>query len=144
MHTVNTRALELMEGWFDDDPSVHFRANFALHRDNGAADSAAVVIELEPGWALGEHTDSPEEVLLVMEGTVELIVAGERQLAGPGTVAVVPAMAPHAIRNAGDTTARIIGFFPEPAVTATFVEPIQPLGQDTLVFGDTAEASAAD
>ena len=144
MHTVKTHTLELMEGWFDDDPSVHFRANFALHRDNGAADSSAVVIELEPGWALGEHTDAPEEVLLVMEGTVELIVAGERQLAGPGTVAVVPAMAPHAIRNAGDTPARIIGFFPEPTVTATFVEPIQPLGQDTLVFGDTAVASAAD
>lgn len=144
MHTVNTHALELMEGWFDDDPSVHFRANFALHRDNGAADSAVVVIELEPGWALGEHTDSPEEVLLVMEGMVELIVAGERQVAGPGTVAVVPAMAPHAIRNAGDSPARIIGFFPEPTVSATFVEPIQPLGQATLVFGDTAEASAAD
>ena len=144
MHTVNTHTLELMEGWFDDDQSVHFRANFALHRDNGAADSSAVVIELEPGWALGEHTDSPEEVLLVMEGTVELIVAGERQVAGPGTVAVVPAMAPHAIRNAGDSPARIIGFFPEPTVTATFVEPIQPLGQDILVLGDTAVASAAD
>ncbi len=143
MHTVNTNALELMEGWFDDDRSVHFRANFALHRDNGAADSAAVVIELEPGWALGEHTDSPEEVLLVMEGTVELIVAGQRQLAGPGTVAVVPAMAPHAIRNAGDILARVIGFFPEPTVTATFVEPIQPLGHDTFVFGDAA-APAAD
>ena len=68
----------------------------------------------------------------------------ELSLAGPGTVAVVPAMAPHAIRNAGDTTARVIGFFPEPTVTATFVEPILPLGQGTLVFGDAAEAPAAD
>jgi quercetin dioxygenase-like cupin family protein len=130
-----------MEGWFDDDTSVHFRANFALHRDNGAVDSSAVVIELEPGWALGEHTDSPEEILLVMEGTVELIVGDERRIAGPGTVAVVPAMTPHAIRNAGDTTARIIGYFPEPTVTATFAAPIQPLGQRTLVFGGDAVAA---
>lgn len=144
MHTVNTREMELMEGWFDDDRSVHFRANFVLHRDNGAVDSAAVVIELEPGWALGEHTDSPEEILLVVEGTVEFMVDGQRQLAGPGTVAVVPAMAPHAIRNAGDTLARIIGFFPEPTVTSTFVEPIQPMGQETLVFGEPPNASAAD
>ena len=144
MHTVNTREMELMEGWFDDDRSVHFRANFVLHRDNGAVDSAAVVIELEPGWALGEHTDSPEEILLVVKGTVEFMVDGQRQLAGPGTVAVVPAMAPHAIRNAGDTLARIIGFFPEPTVTSTFVEPIQPMGQETLVFGEPANASAAD
>ena len=141
MHTVSTREMELMEGWFDHDRSVHFRASFALHRNNGAADSSAVVIELEPGWALGEHTDSPEEVLLVLEGTVELAVGAERQVAGPGTVAVVPAMAPHRIRNVGERTARIIGFFPEPAVTATFVEPIQPLGERTLVFGDTAAAA---
>lgn len=140
MHTVNTREMDLMEGWFDDDLSVHFRANFALHRDNGATDSSAVVIELEPGWALGEHTDSPEEILLVMEGTVELIVDDERRVAGPATVAVVPAGVPHGIRNAGETTARIIGFFPEPTVTATFAEPIRPLGERTLVFG----APAAD
>lgn len=144
MQTVDTRTMDLMEGWFDGDDTVHFRANFALYAGNGTEDSAAVVIELAPGDALGEHTDSPEEILLVMEGDVEFQINDERRLAKPGTVGVVPAMAPHAIRNVGDRTARIIGFFPRPRVVSTFVEPIQPLGQDLLVFGDTSTETAAD
>ena len=144
MHTVDTRTMALMEGWFDEDESVHFRANFALHRDNGAVDSAAVVIELEPGKALGEHADSPEEILLVMQGTVEFQVGGEHQLATPGTVAVVPAMVPHSMRNVGESTARVIGFFPSPKVVAEFVAPIRPLDVQTLVFGDEPSTTAAD
>jgi quercetin dioxygenase-like cupin family protein len=144
MHTVDTHAVDLLEGWFDQDRTVHFRGGFALHRNNGTEDSAAVVIELEPGWALGEHTDSPEEILLVMTGTVEVTVAGERQRATPGTVAVVPALAPHSIRNIGQTAARIIGFFPSPRVVSEFVEPIQPLNVQTLVHGDPAQVAAAD
>ena len=144
MHTVDTRTLDLMEGWYDEDQSVHFRASFALHRDNGADDSAAVVIELEPGNSLGEHTDSPEEILLVMAGDVEFHVGEERQRAKPGTVAVVPAMVPHSIRNVGDTTARIIGFFPKPKVVSQFVAPIQPLNIQTLVHGGVTNRAAAD
>jgi quercetin dioxygenase-like cupin family protein len=144
MHTIDTRTMDLMDGWFDNDSTVRFRANFALHRANGADDSAAVVIELEPGNALGQHTDSPEELLLVMEGTVEIQVGNERQHAHPGTVAVVPAMVPHTIRNVGEATARVIGFFPRPCVVATFAEPVQPLGEATLVFGAATAKAAAD
>ncbi len=144
MHTVDTHSLDPLEGWFDQDKTVHFKGGFALHRDNGTEDSAAVVIELEPGWALGEHTDSPEEILLVMTGTVDVTVAEQRQRATPGTVAVVPAMVPHSIRNIGETNARIIGFFPSPKVVSEFVEPIQPLNVQTLVHSDTAAVSAAD
>lgn len=141
MHTVDIRSMDLMEGWFADDPGVHFRANFALHRGNGARDAAAVVIELAPGDALGEHTDSPEEILLVLEGEVEFTVGEERQIAPAGTLAVVPPMAPHAIRNVGNGTARVIGFFPRSQVVATFVEPIQPLGERILLFGEGAVAA---
>ena len=144
MHTVDIRSLDLLEGWFEEDKSVHFRGGFALHGNNGANDFAAVVIELEPGWALGEHTDSPEEILLVMSGTVELTVGEERKRAKPGTVAVVPPMEPHSIRNVGDTPARIIGFFPSPRVVSEFVEPIQPLNIQTLVHGDSDNSAAAD
>ena len=144
MHTVDTRTMALMEGWFDEDESVHFRANFALHRDNGAEDSAAVVIELDPGKALGEHTDSPEEILLVMQGTVEFQVGDQLQVALPGTVAVVPPMVPHSMRNVGDSIARVIGFFPSSKVVSEFVAPVQPLDIQTMVFGDDASAPAAD
>jgi quercetin dioxygenase-like cupin family protein len=142
MITVSTPAMDLLEGQFDGDPSVHFRANFALHGGLGAQDSSVVIIELAPGNALGEHTDSSEEVLLVLEGTVEFRIGDSASTASKGTLAVVPPMAPHSIRNTGDRTARVLGFFPSPTVVATFVEPIQPLGQNVLVFGDLVVATS--
>ena len=140
MQTVDLITMDLMEGWFDGDPTVHFRANFALSGGNGAAGLAAVQVVLQPGQALGEHTDSPEELLIVLSGEVELTVGEERARAGAGVMAVVPAMVPHNIRNVGDGTARIVGFFPSPTVVATFVEPIQPIGQDVLAFGEAPVA----
>ncbi len=144
MHTVDTRSMDMLEGWFDGDTTVHFRGGFALHKGNGSEDSAAVVIELKPGNALGQHTDSPEEILLVMQGTVEVEIGDERQVARPGTVAVVPAMVPHNMRNIGEGTARVIGYFPRPRVVSTFAEPIQPLGVQVLVHGDNEAKTAAD
>jgi quercetin dioxygenase-like cupin family protein len=143
MHTVDLAAMELMEGWFAGDPSVRFRANFALFGGNGAESSSTVYIELQPGEALGEHTDSPEEILLVLDGDVEFQVGGERSRAGKGTLGVVPAMVPHGFRNVGSSTARVVGFFPSGGVVATFVEPIQPIDQQVMVFGETETTEPA-
>jgi quercetin dioxygenase-like cupin family protein len=143
MLRIDTTAMALMEGQFSNDPSVHFRANFALHGGNGSERAAVVIIELQPGEALGEHTDSPEEILLVLDGEVEFRVGNETSPAGRGTLAVVPPMAPHSIRNTGATTARVAGFFPSPMVVATFVEPIQPLGERVLVLGQPAAVATS-
>jgi quercetin dioxygenase-like cupin family protein len=135
MYTANLNTLELMHGHFDDDQAVDFRANFALVGGQGAEGSSMVYVELEPGKALGEHTDSPEEVLLVLEGTVEFSVGGETARATKGMIGVVPPMVPHGFRNAGEGIAKVVGFFPAPGVVATFIEPVQPLGVQEMVFG---------
>jgi quercetin dioxygenase-like cupin family protein len=142
MLRIDTTAMALMEGNFDGDPSVHSRANFALQGGNGSERAAVVIIELEPGEALGEHTDSPEEILLVLDGEVEFQIGDEISPAVRGTLAVVPPMAPHSIRNIGAATARVAGFFPSPTVVATFAEPVQPLGERVLVFGEAAVVGA--
>jgi quercetin dioxygenase-like cupin family protein len=142
MHTVNLNELELMEGWFAGDPTVRFRANFALFGGNGAENSSVVSIVLQPGEALGEHTDSPEEILLVVDGEVEMKVGEERARAGRGTVAVVPAMVPHGFRNVGTSPAWVVGFFPSPGVVATFVKPIQPIDQQIMIFGEAKVPAA--
>lgn len=138
MYTIDTHAMKLTEGRFDGDETVRFRADFALHGGNGARSSSVVVIELEPGEALGEHADSPEEVLLVTNGEVGFTVGNMSTRASPGQIAVVPPMVPHSMRNLGRTTARIVGFFPSPTVVSAFVEPVQPLGEAILVLGGTA------
>ena len=145
MNTVDLASMELIEGWFAADETVHFRANFALVGGNGAEQSSLVYVELEPGKALGEHMDSPEETLLVLDGDVEMQIGQDRVRARRGQLAVVPPMIPHSVRNVGRGTARVVGFFPSPGVVATFVEPVQPINQHVLTFGqaDAAEPAMA-
>ncbi len=81
-----------------------------------------VYFELAPGCALGTHTDSAEEVLLVLEGTVEVTVGEATSEAGAGTFVLVPKGAPRNVRNVGDGPARVVGFFPSDHVTATSEE----------------------
>ncbi len=138
MQSVDTTRMTLVEGMFASDPTVRFRANFALHGPRGLKQSSVVVIDLEPGHALGEHTDSPEEVLLVFDGEVEITIGGERARAGRGVMAVVPPMVPHNIRNVGNERARVLGFFASPTVVSTFVETLHPYGERMMVVGDRA------
>ena len=80
------------------------RVAFPFHSGTGTASTAAVLFELEPGSALATHTDSAEEVLLILEGEGEAQVGDENGRVRAGQVAIVPAMAPHGIRNLGVTT----------------------------------------
>lgn len=51
------------------------------------------------------HRHADEELLIVKEGTVEALVAGEWVKLGPGSVIFQAANIDHAIRNAGETPA---------------------------------------
>src|SRR5215471_5546001 len=77
---------------------------FPFSSATGATDTAAVYLVFEPGGALPEHTDSAEEWLLVLEGTVEATVGDETGILEAGQLALVPAIAPHSARNIGDGT----------------------------------------
>jgi hypothetical protein len=44
-------------------------------------------------------------------------------------MAVVPAMVPHALRNVGDETLRVVGFFSSSTVMSTFDQPVVPMGE---------------
>jgi quercetin dioxygenase-like cupin family protein len=140
VNTVDLATMELIEGWFAGNDTVHFRANFALVGGNSAECSSLVYVELAPGKALGEHMDSPEETLLVLDGEVEMQIGQDRVRASRGQLAVVPPLVPHSVRNVGRGTARVVGFFPSPGVVATFVEPVQPINQHVLTFGQTDAA----
>lgn len=76
MQTANLNTLELMHGHFDEDQTVDFWASFALVGGQRTRSSSVVYVEFEPGNALGEHNDSPEE--LVLEGVVELSIGEAR------------------------------------------------------------------
>src|SRR5687767_2323789 len=129
MLTINTTTLNLVETWLDSDAEhARVNVNFPLNRAAGTEGGAVVYFEIEPGNRVGRHSDSPEEILYIVAGTAEAEVGDERGVVTAGDLAVIPAMVPHAVRNIGGDTLKVVGFFSEPDVTSTFDEPIQPIG----------------
>jgi quercetin dioxygenase-like cupin family protein len=124
--------LDAVEG-FSPDQGVHVA--FPHHSAAGAAGSATVWINLDPQAAVAEHRDSAEELLLVIEGEIEATVDGETARLQERQFAVVPAMAPHALRNVGAGTARVLGFFAGSTVVSTFTDPLGPDGMQVFVIG---------
>ena len=129
MISAKIDALELLEGWYEDDPTMRVRFNFPFFVGSGTKNTAVVYFELEPGHRLGTHTDSAEEVLLILQGEAETTVGDESARVSAGDLALVPAMVPHALRNVGDETVRVVGFFSSNVVASTFDQPMMPLGQ---------------
>ena len=121
--------LELLEAWYENDPKMRVKANFPFYVGNGTKNTAVVYFELEPGHRLGTHTDSAEEILLILEGTAEVSLGDEQGRVSAGEIALVPAMVPHGLRNVGDETVRVVGFFSSNVVVSTFDQPVMPFGQ---------------
>ena len=121
--------LELMEVWYEDDPTMRLKVNFPFFLGTGTRSTAVVYFEIEPGHRLATHTDSAEEILLVLEGTAEVSLGDGRGRLSAGEMALVPAMEPHGLRNAGQETVRVVGFFSSNVVVSTFDQPVMPFGQ---------------
>ena len=124
--------LELMEVSYEDDPTMRAMVNFPFYVGTGTKNTAVVYFELEPGHRLGSHTDSAEEILLILAGEAEATVGEESGRVSAGEMAVVPAMVPHALRNVGDETVRVVGFFSSNVVASVFDRPMMPFGQRTV------------
>ena len=91
--------LELLETWYEDDPDMRVKVNFPFFLGNGTKSTAVVYFELEPGYRLGTHTDSAEEILLILQGEAEVSLGDEQGRLSAGEMALVPAMVPHGLRN---------------------------------------------
>ena len=121
--------LELLEVSYEDDPTMRVKVNFPFYVGTGTKNTAVVYFEIEPGCRLGTHTDSAEEIVLILEGEAEATVGDERGRVSAGEMAVLPAMVPRGFRNVGDDTVRVVGFFSSNVVASTFDRPLMPFGQ---------------
>lgn len=111
------------------------RVSFPVHSAVGTASTATVLFELDPGAELPVHTDSAEELLVVVQGTAEASVGDEVGRIGAHDVALVPPMAPHGLRNVGDDVLRVFGTFSASTVVSTFEQPFEPGGPQLIVIG---------
>jgi quercetin dioxygenase-like cupin family protein len=128
MQAVQIDELDLFEAWSQGDPGMRVRAGFPISSGTGTKSTTVVYFELEPGEHLGTHTDSAEEVLLVVSGRGEATIGDERAAVQTGILAVVPALIPHSVKNTGEETLRVVGFFSSSTVLSIFDEPMEPFG----------------
>jgi quercetin dioxygenase-like cupin family protein len=127
MYVVRLSELELPRVGYEDDPAAQVNGTFPFSVATGNKSTAAVYFEVEPGNHLPTHTDSSEELLLILEGEAEVTVGEERARASAGDVALVPSMVPHSLHNVGERMTRVIGFFSGNTTMATFERPLVPL-----------------
>lgn len=139
LKTVSLDDLELVRA-ARPDSAIDVRVNFpfsatfpgttGLELEGG---HNVVYFEIEPGRELGTHTDSPEELVVCLDGEDVEARAGDAEgTIGAGDLVVIPPMAPHGFRNAGAETARFLGFFSDRTTVSEFEGPVEPLGVAVL------------
>jgi quercetin dioxygenase-like cupin family protein len=129
MLAVQLAERDLVEISSETDETRRIRVDFPISSVAGAASTAVVYFELEPGEHTGMHTDSAEEIVLLLSGTAEAIVGDERGELSAGGLGLVPALVPHDIRNIGEETVRVVGFFSSGIVVSIFDDPLMPAGK---------------
>jgi quercetin dioxygenase-like cupin family protein len=132
MKTADLTKLELLEAWYEDDPAMRVTVTFPFFAATGNKTSSVVYFEIEPGRYLGTHTDSAEEILLILSGSVEASLGTEKGQLSAGQAALIPEMVSHGVRNVGQETARCVGFFSAANVVSTFDQPMMPFGQQAV------------
>src|SRR5436853_5210912 len=143
MITASTQKLDLLETSMEGDKEHRVGVDFPVSAATGTAGTAVVYFEIDPGYKLATHTDSAEEILYIVQGEGEAHVGDETARVSAGDLAVVPAMAPHGIRNVGDTRLKVVGFFSESRIISTFEATLMPAGAAVLEQGAPPPAVTA-
>ncbi len=111
MTTVNLNQLELAEFTGKEDVNQNCKATFPLIGAHGSKDIATVYFEIDPGKNLGTHTDSAEELLVILEGEAIVTIDNEQASAKKGDIVLVPKMVSHNLLNTGTTKVKVLGVF---------------------------------
>ena len=101
-------------------------------KDEGVACSASLSV-IEPGAGAPTHFhDTADEVIIVLEGMLEMWIGDERRLVGPNHTVALPARVPHGFVAVGPSPARILAFLPQAgeAVATTYLDGGPPQSAD--------------
>src|SRR5947209_12427768 len=106
MITIDPRSLEFSDSWQEEDPAARWRSAAGHSPSEGAEASGSSLLEVEPGHHLPRHTDSAEEVVVVVSGSAEVFVGEERSRLGPRGLALVPKCVPLEVHTAAEDALR--------------------------------------
>jgi len=75
-----------------------------LDNDSGATSCSVNCVKTPPGEGspAGMHTHVVDQLFYILSGTMNLEIAGQSHVAGPGTLVVFPAGVPHRNWNGGN------------------------------------------
>src|SRR5437764_2682837 len=101
-------------------------------KDQGVACSASLSI-LEPGAGAPTHFhDTADEVIVVLDGMLEMWIGEERCVVGANQTVSLPAGVPHGFVAVGPGPARILAFLPQAgeAAKTTYLDGGPPQSAD--------------
>jgi mannose-6-phosphate isomerase-like protein (cupin superfamily) len=93
--------------WFEPLPGEKIGMRVESAHTGNAFSLTEIIVAPQIGPPLHIHHDA-DEVLFVLEGTVDFVCNGKRFRTGAGGLAAIPKGSPHAFRNFEDTPARMI------------------------------------
>jgi quercetin dioxygenase-like cupin family protein len=85
-------------------PQVPGTRRTELQRHDLSAPGREVIqvrVDFDPGFVAPRHTHPGEEIIYVLEGTLEYQIAGKPVTVKPGDVLFVPAGTVHSVKNIG-------------------------------------------
>jgi quercetin dioxygenase-like cupin family protein len=142
INSVHLKDVQYIEGWAESDQRLRWSGAFPF--PEGALEDLSVVhFCIEPGSALPRHTDSREELIILLSGTVKATVGDESAVIHGPSLTRIPAMAPHDFSNIGEETAVVVGVFGGRYAIATFEEVLYPFGMQVLRVPPPAVLDAA-
>jgi quercetin dioxygenase-like cupin family protein len=125
------RDVELEEAWIDGDPSARWSSSAIHGSGSGAAASGSSAIGIEPGSRLPRHTDSAEEVVVVISGAALVAISSEEHRLAAGGIAVIPEGVPHEVHSVAEEPLRFAAIYAAADVTSTYEAEVQPGGSRT-------------
>ncbi len=129
MTAVGFHTVELADAWIEGDDGARWRSGSGLGPSDGTRESGCSLLEVDPGARLPRHTDSAEELVVVVEGEAEVVVDEQPALVAAGGLALVPREVPHEVRNAGDGVLRFAAVYAGTDVVTRYEAPVQPSGE---------------
>jgi mannose-6-phosphate isomerase-like protein (cupin superfamily) len=121
---------ENMTSFYDHPGEAGF---FAFGKEYGFDSLSFVLTETHPNGGPPLHTHSVEEAHVLLSGTMEYVIGDQRFKASAPYIARVPANAPHAFVNAGNSPLNLIGVLP------TKEPDYQPIGPNPFIVADDTQ-----
>ena len=101
-------------------------------KNEGVACSASLSV-IEPGAGAPTHFhNTADEVIVELDGMLEMWIGDERRLVGPNHTVSLPAGVPHSFVAVGPSPTRILAFLPQSgeAVATTYLDGGSPQSAD--------------